>query len=98
MSLLKNMFGLGSGRPTTARPTTVSGNSLLGEWSLGRGYDLAHGGEAVGAIAFERRVSGTQHALTPKPAYFYGRDKRLGRATLAAMMQTTDLRERDDLA
>jgi len=30
------MFGLGSGRPTT-----VSGNSLLGEWSLGRGCDLA---------------------------------------------------------
>jgi hypothetical protein len=29
---------------------------------------------------------------------FYGRDKRLSRATLVAMMQTADLRERDDLA
>jgi len=36
LSLLNNMFGLGSGRPTM-----VSGNSLLGEWSLGCGCDLA---------------------------------------------------------
>jgi hypothetical protein len=35
-SLLKNMFGLGS-----ERPPMVSGNSLLVEWRLGRGCDLA---------------------------------------------------------
>ncbi len=36
LSLLKNMFGLGSERPPMA-----SGNSLLVEWRLGRGCDLA---------------------------------------------------------
>ena len=36
LSLLKNMFGLGS-----ERPPMVSGNSLLVEWRLGRGCDLA---------------------------------------------------------
>ena len=36
VSLLKNMFGLGSERPPMA-----SGNSLLVEWRLGRGCDLA---------------------------------------------------------
>jgi len=36
LSLLKNMFGLGSGRPTMA-----SGNSLSGEYSLGRGCHRA---------------------------------------------------------
>jgi hypothetical protein len=36
LSLLKNMFGLRSERPPMA-----SGNSLLVEWRLGRGCDLA---------------------------------------------------------
>jgi hypothetical protein len=35
LSLLKNMFGLGS-----ERPPMTSGNTLLVEWRLGRGCDL----------------------------------------------------------
>jgi hypothetical protein len=37
-------------------------------------------------------------SLDAGTAYFYGRDKRLSRATLVAMMQTADLRERADRA
>jgi hypothetical protein len=33
-----------------------------------------------------------------KPSRLYGRDKRLGRPPFVAMMQTTDLRKRDNLA
>ena len=35
---------------------------------------------------------------TPKPLRFYGRAKRLGRAPFVAMVQATDLRERDNFA
>src|SRR5262245_58110153 len=55
-----------------------------------------HCGGALDAIAASRPV--VEDASTPKPLRFCGYDKRLGRAPFVAMVQATDLRERDEFA
>jgi hypothetical protein len=50
------------------------------------------------AIAFERGNCGTGKGPTPKPACLHGRPTMLSSATFVAMMQTPDLREREDFA
>jgi hypothetical protein len=52
----------------------------------------------MGGIAFGGHGCGTEQPSTPEPSQLYSHHERLGRTSFVAMMQTTDLRERDDLA
>jgi hypothetical protein len=62
---------------------------MAGTWSSKWGY---------GSIEFGGHGCGTEQPSTPEPSQLYSYHERLGRTSFVAMMQTTDLRERDNLA
>jgi hypothetical protein len=59
---------------------------------------LGHHSEAMGSIAFGGHGCRTEQPSTPESSQLYSHHERLGRTSFVAMMEATDLWERDNLA